>query len=458
MKNSTRSRQEWRRAFAAAIAPLAGSVTGLGWGLPTLSNADYRTLARQAQSDERARTVLDKFLTEIDGDATEAVDLVRDHPSVGATFSGEGADAATFVLLPGKGFSVALSHLVRQAATMAAKRDERSAAADIDEFLSAASEGRLPGFEVAVIRGVTTAGLIDLGPGTRLTSYEEAIELGLVRDEKDDPIRSEPDYRKLKASVLFREMTWSPCLVAPKALKGPLNPDGEVEHAVPAFTWEKGPPLWVLLDLLSMVAEQRIDLLFISSCAPEFVQIDPGFGPGGGTSFPSPNWWKAKELTAEHVDSARTLNEHWNRFHGAGRDSVELALARLVSAVRRGRERFWLEDRILDIAVALEVMFSLRDGELGHKLATRCAWLVGKDADGRVEAYDAISRFYDVRSAVIHGPRSRKKRRGTAREDRERAARQGYEIGRDVLVALLERGEFPDWKRLSLSAEHCRTT
>ena len=453
MKESAQRREEWRRAFAAALAPLAASVTGRGWGLPELSNANYRMLARQALSDEGARNALDRYVTDIDGDPTEAIDLVRDHPSVGAIFSGEGTDTATFALMPGRGFRMELKDLARHAATMAAKRDEHCAAADIDEFLSASGEGRLPGFEAAVIRGVATAGTTDLGPGTRLVSYEEAVKLGLLRDETDQPVRHGPDYRDLNATVLVRAMTWSPCLVAPNALKTPLNPDGVVEHAVPSFAWDAGPPLWILQDLLSMVAEQRIDLLSISSCAPNFVQIDPGFGPGSGTSFRYADWLEPKELTTGHADAARRLYEHWSRFRVADRQPVELALARLVSAVRRGRGRFWLEDRVLDVAVALEVMFGLDGGELTHKLATRCAWLVGKDADERVDAYDGISRFYEVRSAVIHGRGKRKRRR--TREDIEEAARQGYEIGRDALVALLERGRLPDWKRLSLSAERC---
>ena len=41
-----------------------------------LGNGEYRALARQAQSDEGARTVLDKFVTDIDADATEAIELM----------------------------------------------------------------------------------------------------------------------------------------------------------------------------------------------------------------------------------------------------------------------------------------------------------------------------------------------------------------------------------------------
>ena len=455
MTESAQNRQEWRGAFAAALAPLAASVKGRGWGLPQLSNASYRMLVRQAVSDVGVRGVVERYVTDIDGDPTELIKLVRAHPAAGAIFGGEGLDTATFALMPGQGFRMELKDLARRAAAMAATRDEHSAATEIDEFLSASSEGRLWGFEVAIIRGVATEGTTDLGPGTRLVSYEQAVRLGLVRDEKDDPVRTGPDYRKLKASVLVREMTWSPCLVAPKSVKTPVNPEGIVEDASPSFTWAEGPPLWVLLDVLSMVAEQQVDLLLVSSCAPAFLEINLGFGPGGGRGFRYSDWLEAKELASGHVDAARKVYEHWSEFNVADRQSVDLALARLVSAVRRGRGRFRLEDRVLDIAVALEVMFGLDGGELTHKLATRCAWLVGKDANERVQAYDGIRGFYEVRSAVIHGNRRKKKRRMT-REHVEEAARLGYKIGRHALVALLERGRLPDWKRLSLSAESCR--
>ena len=100
MTESARNRQEWRGAFATALAPLAASVKGEGWGLPQLSNADYRMLAGQALTDDGVRKVLDGYVTEIDGDPAELIKLVRDHPLAGAIFGWTGARVGQIAVPP----------------------------------------------------------------------------------------------------------------------------------------------------------------------------------------------------------------------------------------------------------------------------------------------------------------------------------------------------------------------
>ena len=202
-----------------------------------------------------------------------------------------------------------------------------------------------------------------------------------------------------------------------------------------------------------MVSEQRIDLLSLSASAPHLVKIHLKFGPSGSASFWNHEERKVKQLTTAQVESARKLFELWSKFDGGEKWRVELSLARLVSAVRRGQDRFWVADRIFDIAVSLEVMFGLEGGELTHKLATRCAWLMGKDGAGRVETFDAVHCLYKIRPKIIHGSRTRIRRSREHRDEVKRIAEQGFELAREVLIAVLKRGEFPDWKRLSLGAE-----
>ena len=458
MANSTQSREKWRRAFAAALTPLADSVTQCGFGggqtlnRETLDIAEYRTLLKKLLSDDSVPSAIDRARTKIDADPEEAIDLLKTHPSIGAIVSGKGSNAAVFAIMPGTGFKLELEDLAKHASVLAISQDEQTAAAVIDEFLSESIKGRLPGFEVAVIQGVSTSGIIDLGPGTRLTSYVEAIKLGLVPHNETEPFRDGPDFQEIEASVLFREFTWSPGLIAPKDFKHPLNPDGKIQVVEPTFIWDKGPLLWALLDILSMVSEQGIDLLSISTSAPQIAKIHPSFRPGGS------RYWNhetrnVKQLREEHVESARNLYALWSEFHKDDYWRIQLALARLVSAVRRGRDRFWLEDRIFDVAVSLEVMFGLGGGELTYKLATRCAWLLGKDDAGRAETFDAVSGFYKTRSRIIHGSGSSKMQSREHQHEVKRAARQGFEIAQKVFIALLNRGIFPDWKKLSLGVE-----
>ena len=444
MAVSEKSRAEWRRAFAEALGALSDSITAHRRGLPVLTNAQYRALARQAEADAGARATLEEYLTKLNADAREVIDLVALHPAVGAIFDGRGTGMATFVTMPGKGFRMELKDLARRAATIGTERGDEAAAAEVDRFLTLGAEGCLPGYEVIVIRGLAMDGSVELGPGAGLASYERAVDLGLIEKEVPAPWNDVLDYKGMQALVLFREMTWSPCLVLPRTLK-----DGD-DPPRAEFSWRSGPARDVLLDLLSLVTSQRVDVVEMFSCAPDFVDVDPNFGPGTKIGFMSSDWWRTKELTPAHVTEARRLFCAWTRFDRESRDTLELALGRLVSSARRNRSRFWLEDRILDVAVALEMMFDLRGGELSYKLSVRAAHLLVDGPEDRLEVYKAAKCFYNVRSRIVHG------NRGTKSGNRNEAMAMlecGYDLGRDGLLKLLEQGAFPDWDRLVLSAE-----
>ena len=149
--------------------------------------------------------------------------------------------------------------------------------------------------------------------------------------------------------------------------------------------------------------------------------------------------------------SASNLLEAWQRFGGDERWRLELGLARLVSSVWRDRGRFWLQDRILDVAVALEVLYGLGGGELTHKLSTRAAYLLAPSEPGRrVEIFEAVKDLYATRSGIVHGKKRTDRSKGQEAKD---VAQHGYEIGRQTLLALLERGEVPRWQRVTLTAE-----
>ena len=116
---SDRSQEAWCKAFAEALGVLSGTVTAHRRGLPDLGNAEYRELARRARVDVNARVMLDEYLTEIDADPSDVIELVAKHPAVGAVFGGRGKDAATFVTISGQGFSR------RTEAVVASSSDDR---------------------------------------------------------------------------------------------------------------------------------------------------------------------------------------------------------------------------------------------------------------------------------------------------------------------------------------------
>ena len=353
----------WRSAFAEALRPLSESLTASRYGLPSLDNAAYRALARQATRNIETRALLAEYLPRVHVDEGQVIDLFVEHPEVGNVSSGRGRDRTTFVTMPGHGFRVELKQLAERAARIAVMRGDEVAATELDEFLTLASQGQLPGYEVVVLYGLAVESAVGLGPGTRLAMAE------------------------------------------------------------------------------------------ILSCAPDFVDVNPNLGPGSSTWFVIPDQWQVVELTPAQATEVREWLETWASF-GAERGVLELGLARLVSSFRRHRGRFRLEDRVLDIAVALEVLYGLDSGELTHKLSTRAAHLLGREPERRVEVFEAVGRLYGARSRIVHGGgRTKPSKRKSNREDAEQVVQLGFEIGKDTLWKLLNRGALPDWKKVVLSAE-----
>ena len=447
MAVSERARNEWRETFAEVLSPLSDSVTVHRRGLPDLGNVEYRALAGRAAGDVGLQELLSQYLTEIAGDPEAVIGLVLKHPAAGGVFSGRGKDTATYVTMPGKGFRVELKHFARRAAALGSRLGVQAAAAEVDQLLTLGAEGQLPGYEVVVIRGLSMEGVTELGPGTWLASYDEALARGLLRAEPPGPTNDDPDYRGMQALVMFREMTWSPCLVAPRTSKNIGDPPPTAR-----FAWRSGPSLSVLLDLLSLATSQRVDVVEMLSCAPALTALDPNFGPGSKTGFQAWEWWKVKAFEPEEAAEVRRLCEAWRNFGGTDRDRdrLELSLGRLVSSERRILGRFRYEDRLLDIAVALEVLFGLQGGELTHKLSVRAAHLLGDSGEKRLAVYESVKRLYEERSRIVHGSRPR---RGGKQTDTEETVKGAYRIGRAALMKILARRSFPDWTRLTLTAE-----
>ena len=115
-----------------------------------------------------------------------------------------------------------------------------------------------------------------------------------------------------------------------------------------------------------------------------------------------------------------------------------------------------MPDRILDAAIALEIMYELKPPELTNKLATRAAHLLAKETDQRIEIFDRVHTFYDARSKIAHGDtgKGQRKKKGI---DFKQAADSGFALASQTLRALLDRGKFPNWKELIMSSSRPAT-
>lgn len=444
------SREDWLERMVRALTPLVETVTAAPYGVEPIANERYQSLAQLAKTDARARAHFDQLLPRLNEEPGDLIQLVCQHPVMRPNLGGTGEDLATFVLMPSSGSRLQLSILVRFLTKSAVQHGCLEAVRHLDRFLALSSEGRVPGYQVAVFRGLAMTGEVEVAPGLEILEYGRAVERGLVRNEPFGPADTMPGYAGMGALVLARQMTWGPCIVPPLTSRD-FHKD-EFQGAAPAFRWAPGRSTGIVFDLLSVCASHKVVPLRISYCAPQFAGVYPGLVSGSGPGFFHGERWSKQDLAEDHVRHLRELLHLWEKFSTDKQEVLELAVSRLSSATGRNRGRFWVPDRILDAAIALEIMYELEPPELTNKLATRAAHLLAEETGGRIGIFDRVIAFYEARSRIAHGDtgkRQGKKNKKTI--DFKDAAESGFTLASETLRALLDRGDFPNWKELIMS-------
>ena len=353
---------------------------------------------------------------------------------------GSGKNAAVQIRILNGMRRAELTWLVSCLAKLSVKEGGEGAARRLHEFLTAAANARIPADEIIVVHGLIVAGRVDLGSGAYLVPYEDArIEFDLP--EEPEPFQKKPTPN---AAALVRGLEFGPGIGPPE--EGTGLPDMRVKYFFPTnyridlSSWFDDAKF--LVDLLSVAA--RTPLLSRTRYVqlPIWIQeIDPNFAYSNQTSggFVSDAWPKGRDLSKSGADDFVALACDWyaepEKPH-----ALALATRRLAASLSRPGGRFGEEDRLLDVAIALEICYG---GTKGHQLAKRAARLLGADATEQIRNYDQARRFYSVRSRIVHteGPAP------------ERDAIHGeLEAGRDLacrsLRDLLKCGMPVDWAQV----------
>ena len=108
------------------------------------------------------------------------------------------------------------------------------------------------------------------------------------------------------------------------------------------------------------------------------------------------------------------FDEYWGMLEGLDR-RVKRGLSRFSSSYER-RE---LEDRLIDLVIALEALFSDGDsGGVAFKIATGCAGWLYPPGEHRCSLFRFVKYVYGLRSDVVHGRKGRGKEPTTEDLDR----------------------------------------
>ena len=195
----------------------------------------------------------------------------------------------------------------------------------------------------------------------------------------------------------------------------------------------------LLVELLSIATRfpmlSRTRFVRVASCIED---IDPNFAYGlmQSTGYTSDVWPAGHNISRDDADTFLDMARGWHTY-ADGPDAMNLAIRRLAGSFSRPGGRFGQEDRILDVAIALEVLYG---GTTGHKLAQRAAGLLGTTAAEQKRMYDQAKGFYVARSSIVHV-----KKPLSSRDVLDKELEAGRNLACLTLASLLNRQEPIRW-------------
>ena len=219
---------------------------------------------------------------------------------------------------------------------------------------------------------------------------------------------------------------------------------------------EKDKQFWGSSLLLNDVA-LLLNAVEGVSCIPYFstsytlpeMPIGMFGGSGGGSPLYDIFGYRSSRLT---VSSASEINRLLNAF-GALSSSSKTRMSRVLSRLSQAKRRDQIEDKILDLGIALE-MAILEDNKNSDQLSLsfrlRGSWLIASDYEERQLIYRQLKDIYTFRSQVAHSGALCGNDAEKIRMVRE--SFQEYSLLAERIVRQLIYKTNPDWPSVILGA------
>lgn len=439
MPQQTFEESKWVYNLALALEDLANSVTASRINLPTLTNEAYRALANAAAHNDEARLLFDEYLVNINSDPTKVIEFFRKHPVIRCELTNFKDQDAVMMVTPTGMFRVEWERLASHLAKSTIKQNGEYAAQILHEYLILGDDNNLPGYEIVLLHGLEIDKRTNVGPGIFLAPYDEIVALGLISAPRERvPWDNFPDYSAMNTIAFVRKLKWGPGITSTKTSRNIMS-----ASKVTFSYLETQEDLRVGLDLLSVVAHHGIDLLAGLCRGEKFMEdLDPNFQQCPPMSFRSNYLRSRKTLTKQDVDKFQESLQNWVEFRG-DRSVPSLAIGRLAASVSR-QGRFGLQDSILDISIALEIMYQIGNMELSYKLAVRAAHFLGENSEKRNDIFREIKTLYTARSSIVHGKKRDKL-------ELMQVFERGFNLAQSTLLKILSVGLPENWDELVLS-------
>ena len=322
----------------------------------------------------------------------------------------------------------------------------RTASAELDALLNSSLDNVGPG-----TNELTVGYHVSIFYGLRLTEdLEIADGLVAVPLERTEPFLNRDVLKRIASSIATKNL-WQGVGVMLSPVPWKLTLGSGSDEPDLQLDWERsffenartfikllalahGVPVVPLMEISYCVHRNSMHLLgqpyyHGSTRSPSWL---PSFG----------NLWNPNDLEVGALHRAKhVFLDLDHRRLGA----LAPIVSRLSEALSRTGQ-FAADDKILDVAMALEQMYQLDQGEITFKLRTRAACFLESDVEARRRVFKDVGDFYDARSAIVH----RREAKRTTKIDRDKAFSKGFAVARDSVFRLLLE-EFPrDWTEVVL--------
>ena len=366
--------------------------------------------------------------------------VLRSHPALGRALGHMAGNDKLMVEIGNSASLTWLSLLVvglMQRANEFSKLGLENATEELGALLDASmtsSRAEIPrdlnlGYDVLLFSGTKIDKPIEFKPELTVVpfaSLEAWVEPSWIRDYLPEHV-DRRDWRQIGAVV--RPFRWRPRMQRmnqPSSLMMPPKPSFEVE----AFSF---------LELLAVSNQTPIiPFLLVNDCLHRaaFSLLGKSRNPGSKQHVGFVDWRhnpfrKPPEL---HKNAVRQAVGAFACRESTAFKRLELVRRRLSEALARNG-RFSTDDRILDVSQSIELMLEIRANNVGKKFVSELADLLSSDDEHNEAIRKAAKKFYDVRSAIVHGPSDDYRRR--LMQDRAKAFRSGFNLAQQAYFKLI---------------------
>ena len=381
--------------------------------------------------------------------------ILRSHPTLGRVMSLIIGEDNFWIQVLGNGQSICLTDLVAGLVVRAAKLPGDgfvAAATELEAFLDRAwierkscVPGNLDtGYDAVLFYGLNIKKRIDIANDMAIFPFEQVQAFV----EKSQIKKLSPQGAGLhgwqSVGAVVRSFQWKPKFYR----------EGNTRSSGPNWSEVEQPEIFfqqavVFLELLAVAHTTPVLRL---AMLPQCIKHSAGQLLGGVSRSGSFSQGRSAqgfdgfevcpELAPENLAIAREAfdNRDHKRF-----EKMAPIIGRLDEALARDG-RFASEDKILDVAIALERMYQLDRGEISRKMQTRVARFLGDGAESRLQEMETIKKFYNTRSSIVHN-----KRKQNSPERNQEIFNEGFSIAKRTLFKLLHEGA-PNWEKFVVSA------